>query len=53
MVEATAPLEVNDQNQLLVASDDIGDNQMWNHRGSVEVTYDDLRQITAPSDTDT
>ena len=49
----TAPLEVDHQNRLLVADDGIGENQMWNHRGSVEITYDDLRQITPPGDTDT
>lgn len=53
MVETTAPLEVDHLNRLLVATDDIGENQMWNHRGSVEISYDDLRQIEAPSDTET
>ena len=53
MVEVTAPLEVDANNQLLVATDDIGDNQLWNHCGSVEITYDDLRQITPPEDTAT
>ena len=53
MVEIAAPLEVDSNNRLLVATDDIGDNQLWNHRGSVEITYDDLRQITPPEDTAT
>lgn len=52
MVETVGPLEVDHQNRLLVAEDDIGDHQLWNHRNSVQITYDDLRQITPPDDTD-
>ena len=38
-------------NRLLAAGNDIKDNQLWNHRGSVEVAYNDLRQIPTPEDT--
>lgn len=41
----------DNQNRLQVAGNDIGDNAMWNHCGSVEVEYDDLRQIPTPEDT--
>ena len=47
-----ARVEVDHLNRIQVG-DDIGENELWNHAGSVEVTYDDLRQIPTPEDTAT
>tara|TARA_Y100000310_G_C20540614_1_gene743093 strand:- start:35 stop:994 length:960 start_codon:yes stop_codon:yes gene_type:complete len=46
-------IPVDDKNRLLVATDDIGKNDMWNHAGSTEVAFDDLQHIPTPSDTST
>ena len=47
-----ARVEVDHLNRIQVG-DDIGENELWNHAGSVEVDYDDLRQIPTPEDTST
>ena len=47
-----ADLQVDDKNQLLVAGEDIGTNEMWNHRGSTEITFEDLKQIPTPHNTE-
>ena len=54
-ITGTADFEVapavDHLNRLQVANGDIGSNEVWNHRGSVEVNYDDLLQIPTPADT--
>jgi hypothetical protein len=56
MTVASVPVDalvVDHQNRLQIAGNDIGDNELWNHRGSVEVDYEDLKQIPTPEDTRT
>ena len=51
-VEAAKPVEVDHLNRIQVG-DDIGNHELWNHANSVEVDYNDLRQIPTPEDTAT